>query len=332
MVEIEGERVLAPSCCRSPTEGMKVTSDSERAVQSQQLVLELLLSDMPETEYTRDNELDEWAARSASASRASRSRTPGRARPVASGDGGQPVGLHPVHALRARLPRRAGQRRDRPRLPRQRREDRLRHGRSDGRLDLRRVRRVRAGVPDRRADAGARRRPRRARQAGQSVCPYCGVGCQLTYNIKDNKILYVNGRDGPANHGRLCVKGRYGFDYAHHPQRLRVPLIRRSGVPKRADFTMDPERVMDVFREATWEEALEVAGGKLARAARCARPAARSPASARPRAATRRRTCSRSSCAPAFAATTSTTARACATPRASPRCSKASARARSRTR
>ena len=66
----------------------------------------------------------------------------------------------------------------------------------------------------------------------ESVCPYCGVGCQLTYNVKDNKILYVEGRDGPANHGRLCVKGRYGFDYAHHPQRLTVPLIRRADAPK----------------------------------------------------------------------------------------------------
>ena len=84
-----------------------------------------------------------------------------------------------------------------------------------------------------------------------SVCPYCGVGCQLTYNVKDDKILYVEGRDGPANQGRLCVKGRYGFDYAHHPHRLTKPLIRRAGVPKHGDFTMDPDRVMDVFREAT---------------------------------------------------------------------------------
>ncbi|RZJ22079.1 MAG: formate dehydrogenase subunit alpha, partial [Haliea sp.] len=98
----------------------------------------------------------------------------------------------------------------------------------------------------------------------ESVCPYCGVGCQLTYNVKDDKILFVEGRDGPSNHGRLCVKGRYGFDYAHHPHRLTVPLIRREGVPKTGDFTMDPDRVMDVFREATWEEALEFAGGKLA--------------------------------------------------------------------
>ena len=46
-----------------------------------------------------------------------------------------------------------------------------------------------------------------------SVCPYCGVGCQLTYNIKDDKLLYVTGKEGPANQNRLCVKGRFGFDY-----------------------------------------------------------------------------------------------------------------------
>src|SRR5581483_8733736 len=46
-----------------------------------------------------------------------------------------------------------------------------------------------------------------------SVCPYCGVGCQLTYNIKDDKLVSVSGRAGPANQNRLCVKGRFGFDY-----------------------------------------------------------------------------------------------------------------------
>ena len=96
-----------------------------------------------------------------------------------------------------------------------------------------------------------------------SLCPYCGVGCQLTYHVKDNKILFVQGRDGPANHGRLCVKGRYGFDYAHHPHRLTQPLIRRDDAPKRGDFVMEPNRVMEFFREATWEEALLRAGGGL---------------------------------------------------------------------
>ena len=77
----------------------------------------------------------------------------------------------------------------------------------------------------------------------ESVCPYCGVGCQLTYHVKDNKILFVEGRDGPANHERLCVKGRYGFDYAHHPQRLTQPLIRRADVPKTRRLRDGPGRL-----------------------------------------------------------------------------------------
>jgi formate dehydrogenase major subunit len=92
-----------------------------------------------------------------------------------------------------------------------------------------------------------------------SVCPYCGVGCQLTYNIKDNTILYVQGKDGPANSSRLCVKGRYGFDYVQHKHRLTKPLIRKEGVPKRKDFVVDPDNWQEVFREATWEEALDAA-------------------------------------------------------------------------
>ena len=98
-----------------------------------------------------------------------------------------------------------------------------------------------------------------------SVCPFCGVGCQLTYHVKDNTIVRVDGRDGPANHDRLCVKGRYGFDYAHHPHRLTKPLIRKPGAPKHGDFTVDPTRWSEVFREATWEEALDLAAGGLAK-------------------------------------------------------------------
>ena len=60
-----------------------------------------------------------------------------------------------------------------------------------------------------------------------SVCPYCGVGCALTYHVHDDHILWAEGRDSPGNEGRLCVKGRYGWDYAQHPQRLTKPLIRR---------------------------------------------------------------------------------------------------------
>jgi formate dehydrogenase major subunit len=264
MVEIKGERVLAPSCCRTPANGMEVTSNSERAVASQKMVLELLLADMPEAEYTRNNEVDQWAARLD----VGKPRFPSRGQVVA--DLSHPaiaVNLDAcIQCTRCLRACRDEQMNDVIGLA-----FRGEHAKIVFDMDdpmgvstcvacgecvqacptgaLMPARDVALTVPDKQVS---------------SVCPYCGVGCQLTYNIKDNKILYVEGRDGPANHGRLCVKGRYGFDYAHHPQRLTVPLIRRAGVPKTGDFTMDPTRVMDVFREASWEEALEFAGGKLA--------------------------------------------------------------------
>jgi len=91
-----------------------------------------------------------------------------------------------------------------------------------------------------------------------SVCPYCGVGCLLTFNIKNNHIQYVEGRDGPANKSRLCVKGRYGFDYIHHPDRLKKPMIRRENIKKTSEI-IEPENMYKHFREATWEEALDFA-------------------------------------------------------------------------
>ncbi|MGY4879036.1 formate dehydrogenase subunit alpha [Vreelandella aquamarina] len=96
-----------------------------------------------------------------------------------------------------------------------------------------------------------------------SVCPYCGVGCQLTYHLKDDEIVYVEGRNGPSNNNRLCVKGRFGFDYPRHPSRLTTPLIRREGVPKGLDPTFDPAEPLTHFRKASWEEALDMAANGL---------------------------------------------------------------------
>jgi formate dehydrogenase major subunit len=96
-----------------------------------------------------------------------------------------------------------------------------------------------------------------------SVCPYCGVGCQLTYQIKDDKIVAVAGKNGPANANRLCVKGRFGFDYVANPQRLLKPMIRKDGVPKVPHEFIDPSNPWTHFREATWEEALDRAAGGL---------------------------------------------------------------------
>jgi formate dehydrogenase major subunit len=264
VVEIEGERVLAPSCCRSATPGMKVTTDSARAVKSQKLVLELLQSDMPEAEYTRHNEVDQWSAKLG----VGKPRFAARAQPARDVS-------HPAIAVNLDACIQC------TRCLRACRDEQVNdviglafrgeHAKIVFDMDdamgastcvacgecvqacptgaLMPARDAALAVPDRSVD---------------SVCPYCGVGCQLTYHVKDDKIVYVEGREGPANQGRLCVKGRYGFDYAHHPQRLTKPLIRRKDAPpKRGDFVMDPDRIMDVFREATWDEALDFAGGKL---------------------------------------------------------------------
>ena len=96
-----------------------------------------------------------------------------------------------------------------------------------------------------------------------SLCPYCGVGCQATFHVKDNKIVYVEGKDGYSNENRLCVKGRFGFDYVDHPHRLTKPLIRKDGVGKDRDFEVDPANPLSHFREATWEEALDLAAAGL---------------------------------------------------------------------
>jgi formate dehydrogenase major subunit len=96
-----------------------------------------------------------------------------------------------------------------------------------------------------------------------SLCPYCGVGCSITYTVdtQRNTILQVAGRESPVNHGRLCVKGRYGFDYAHHQERLVVPLIRKPEYyPKAVEGLAHPR---EAFREATWDEALDMAAQRF---------------------------------------------------------------------
>ena len=263
MVEIKGERVLAPSCCRAATAGMEVITNSERAVASQKMVLELLLADMPERDYTRHNEVDQWAEKLG----VGKPRFASRAQPAA--DLSHPaiaVNLDAcIQCTRCLRACRDEQVNDVIGLAFRGEQAKIVFDMDDP-MGVSTC--VACGECVQACPTGALMPARDAAltvpdKQVESVCPYCGVGCQLTYNVKDNKILYVEGRDGPANHARLCVKGRYGFDYANHPQRLTVPLIRRADAPKVADVEMDPERVMDLFREATWEEALEFAGGKL---------------------------------------------------------------------
>ena len=263
VVEIKGERVLAPSCCRYPKAGMEVVSDSARAVHSQKMVLELLQSDMADASYKPDSELALWADKLG----VGKPRFERREQPAADLS-------HPAMTVNLDACIQC------TRCVRACREEQVNdvigyafrghHSKIvfdlDDPMGLSTC--VACGECVQACPTGALAPAKNAYQVVadkkvSSICPYCGVGCQLTYHVKDNRIVRVDGRDGPANESRLCVKGRYGFDYVHHKQRLTKPLIRKPGFPKSADFVMDPADPLSVFREATWEEALDVAANKL---------------------------------------------------------------------
>ena len=81
-----------------------------------------------------------------------------------------------------------------------------------------------------------------------TTCPYCGVGCQLQLHIKDNEIVKVTGaEDVEPNYGSLCIKGRFGYDFVHSPERLKSPLLRKNGK----------------LEEVGWEEALDFTAKRL---------------------------------------------------------------------
>jgi formate dehydrogenase major subunit len=263
MVEIKGERVLAPACWRAPAPGMEVETGSARARASQKMVLELLLSDMPDVRHTLSSELDQWAAKLG----VGRPRFASRHQPAADLS---------HHAIAVNLDACI----QCTRCVRACREEQVNdvigyafrgeHAKIVFDMDdpMGESSCVACGECVQACPTGALAPARAAARVlpdkkVRSVCPYCGVGCQLEYAVKDNRILYVEGADGPSNRGRLCVKGRYGFDYVHHRQRLTRPLVRKPGVPKRADFVMDPANPLEYFREASWEEALDLAAGRL---------------------------------------------------------------------
>jgi formate dehydrogenase major subunit len=274
VVEIKGERTLAPSCCRTATAGLEVLV-SERAVKSQKMVLEMLLSDMPDVGYKwndegQHGELSDWASRMGVTVRPALHALR-REQPACDVS-------HPAMAVNLDACIQCN------RCVRACREEQVndvigyahRGAHSQIVFDLDDAMGhsscVACGECVQACPTGALMPKTHIGSQGvdkkvDSVCPFCGVGCLLTYHVKDNKIVSVEGRDGPANHNRLCVKGRFGFDYIHNPQRLTQPLIRKPGVPKDpeaiARLNRDAAAWSEVFREATWEEALALAGGKL---------------------------------------------------------------------
>jgi len=266
MVEIEGERVLAPSCCRQPSEGMKVNSDNERAQLSQKMVLELLLSDMPQqakSPYKLNSEFDYWTEK----------LNVYNPRFEAAAERPKSDLSHPAIAVNLDACIQC------TRCVRACREEQVndvigfafrgKHAEIvfDMAEPMGESTCVACGECVQACPTGALMPAKnvgliKPDKVVDSVCPYCGVGCLLSFNVKNNHIQYVEGLDGPANKSRLCVKGRYGFDYIHHPDRLTKPLIRREGAEKTAAL-IDPLEMHKYFREASWEEALDFAAAGL---------------------------------------------------------------------
>ncbi|MDX6752144.1 formate dehydrogenase subunit alpha [Geminicoccaceae bacterium 1502E] len=272
MVEIEGERVLAASCIRQPAEGMKVSSASERAASARKMVMELLVADQPARADAHDtgSRLWDWAERMDLED----SRFPARAHQPAADWSHPAMAVNLDACIHCNLCVRACREvqvndvigmAGRGHLAKIVFDQDDPMGESTCVACGECVQACPTGalMPSSIVEKATGRGSREADRKVDSVCPYCGVGCQITYNIRDDKIAFVSGRDGPSNENRLCVKGRFGFDYVDSPQRLTRPLIRKEGVGKDGSIDFDPARPLDYFREATWEEALELAASGL---------------------------------------------------------------------
>ncbi len=273
MVEIEGERTLAASCIRTPTAGMEVRAEAERAVKARAMVIELLLADQPPRADAHDRSSHFWAMADAECVAASRfpARAPERVPLLDDSHVAMRVNLDAcIHCNLCVRACREVQVNDVIGMA----------GRgSDAKIvfdfddpmgastcvacgECVQACPTGALTPATMVDAEQRGDSAEFDREVRSVCPYCGVGCQISYKIRDERIVRVDGEDGPSNENRLCVKGRFGFDYVTHPHRLTKPLIRRADAPSKG-LNVDPANPFTHFREASWEEALDVASKGL---------------------------------------------------------------------
>ncbi|MEZ5827094.1 MAG: formate dehydrogenase subunit alpha [Hyphomicrobiales bacterium] len=272
MVEVEGERTLTASCIRKPTPDMVVKTATDRAtVKARRMVMELLLADQPPREDSPDRVSPFWHWAEAQDIDTSRFPAHGIIKPDLShpamavnldacidcglcvracrdvqmndviGMAFRGIGARPVFDF----------------------DDPMGNSTCVACGECVQACPTGALMPKSIVDPITQHGTREVDREVHSVCPYCGVGCQISYQIKDEKIAFVQGRDGYSNENRLCVKGRFGFDYVSNPQRLMKPLIRKPDMPK--GVNVDPSNPYTHFREASWEEALEAAASGLAR-------------------------------------------------------------------
>ncbi len=273
MVSIDGERTLAASCIRTPTEGMTISSQGAREVQARKLVMEMLVTDQPEKDVAHDKSSHLWDMADAQGVAASRFPKLEDGRIPLLDDSHVAMSVNLDACIQCGLCVRACREvqvndvigmagRGHDSYPVFDFDDPM----GDSTC-------VACGECVQACPTGALMPATVTEGAGvgdskdfdsevASICPFCGVGCQVSLKVKDGKVKYVDGINGPANEGRLCVKGRFGFDYIHHPHRLTKPLVRRDDAPAKG-LNVDPGNWETHFREASWDEALDVAANGL---------------------------------------------------------------------
>ena len=265
MVEVKGERVLAPSCLRKVTEGMEVTTDSSRAEASRKSVVELLLADQPPQAKAYERQSHFWHTTTQVGLTESRYPTRSKQPEADMSHPSMAVQLDAcIHCNLCVRACREVQVNDVIGMAYRGAGSKIVFDFDDPMGDSTCVA---CGECVQACPTGALMEKSLLDENGEgaiepdkevdSLCPYCGVGCQLTFKVKDEKLIAVDGREGPANKNRLCVKGRFGFDYIHHPHRLTTPLIRTK--PKDATERLDPANPYTHFRKASWDEALSLA-------------------------------------------------------------------------
>jgi formate dehydrogenase major subunit len=273
MVEIEGERVLAASCQRKAAAGMKVKTASERAQKARQMVFELLLADQPERGDSHDPASKFWGWVDAMGIK-TKGRFPAGERPV-SDVSHAAIAVNLDACINCGLCVRACREVQMNDVIGMAYRGHAAKVVFDFDMDMGHSTCVACGECVQVCPTGALmertlldakgKRVNYETRSVDTLCPYCGVGCQTQVHVKDDKILYIDGRNGPANENRLCVKGRFGFDYIHHPDRLLKPLLRRDGVGKSPDIQIRRDEIDKYFREVSWEEAMAYAAAGLER-------------------------------------------------------------------
>ena len=273
MVEIEGERVLAASCIREPSEGMVVTTNSARAESARKMVVEMLLADQPEREEAHDRSSHLWDM--ADLNGVSESRFPSlekeRIPLLDSSHVAMSVNLDAC--IQCGLCVRACREvqvndvigmsgRGQDAYPTFDFADPMGDSTCVACGECVQACPTGALLPATVVDENQMGDTADYDSEVESICPFCGVGCQVSLKVKDGKVKFVEGINGPANEGRLCVKGRFGFDYIQHEHRLTKPLIRRDDAPAKG-LNVDPANWQTHFREATWDEALDFAAKGL---------------------------------------------------------------------